>query len=109
MGLSKTALFSESHNELAALASALAHPARIKILEHLIATETCICGDIVEEVGLAQPTISQHLKALKKVGLIQGTISGTTVCYCINQEVWVKVKNTISDFFSQTLNRETFC
>src|SRR3546814_16296012 len=86
MGLTKSEIFSAEQNRLAQLLKALAHPARIAILQHLIKINTCICGDLVEELGLAQATISQHLKELKNAGLIQGTIEGVSVCYCINPE-----------------------
>lgn len=84
MGTSKTEKFSDKHNQLASIAKALGHPARIAIMEFLLASKSCICGDIVDELPLAQPTVSQHLKELKSAGLIQGTISGTSICYCVN-------------------------
>lgn len=99
MGLTKTELFTESQNEIAAMAKALAHPARIAILQHLVKINACICGDLVNELGLAQPTISQHLKELKAVGLIQGTIEGTSVCYCIAPKTWKRYKHLFNDFF----------
>ena len=76
MGLTKTEIFTDKQNKLATMLKALGHPARIAILQHIIKADTCICGDLVDELGLAQPTISQHLKELKNVGLIQGTIEG---------------------------------
>jgi len=84
MGASKTNLFTERQNRLAALAKALAHPARVAILEYLIQKGACVCGDIVEELPLSQSTISQHLKAMKDAGIIQGTIEGVHTCYCLN-------------------------
>jgi DNA-binding transcriptional ArsR family regulator len=99
MGLTKTEIFSEKQNRLAAMMKVLAHPARIAILQHLIKINSCICGDLVEELGLAQPTISQHLKELKSVGLIQGTIEGTSVCYCIDPKVWKQLKMMLDSFF----------
>ncbi len=92
MGLSKTTLFSTEQNELALVAKAFAHPARIAIIEHLIKANQCINSDLVEELGLAQATISQHLKELKSVGIIAGTIEGTSMSYCINPAVWDRVK-----------------
>ena len=86
MGLTKTSQFTKEQNELAEMAKALGHPARIAILQYLSKQESCVCGSIVDEIGLAQATVSQHLKALKDVGLIQGTISGVSTCYCINAE-----------------------
>lgn len=88
MGLTKTEIFTEEQNKLATLLKALAHPARIAILQKMMKANTCICGDLVDELGLAQATISQHLKELKNAGLIQGTIEGASICYCINPENW---------------------
>ncbi len=92
MGITKTEHFSNTQNELAILAKALGHPARIAIIEYLIKVETCICGDIVNELPLAQPTISQHLKELKNAGLIKGNIEGNAICYCINEAGFEKIK-----------------
>ena len=80
------------------MAKAIGHPARIAILQQLIKTNACICGDLVDELGLAQPTISQHLKELKNAGIIHGTVEGTSVCYCINPKVWKKYKEFFSEF-----------
>ncbi len=99
MGISKTELFSTQQNELANIAKALGHPARIAILQHLIKINGCICNDLVAELGLAQPTISQHLKELKNAGIIQGTIEGTSICYCIAPETWNKYRTLFSGFF----------
>src|SRR6187551_1598740 len=98
MGATKTDLFTKKQNTIAAMAKALAHPARIAILQYLVRTNACICGDLVEELGLAQPTISQHLKELKGIGLIQGTIEGTSVCYCIDPRVWKQLKGMLDTF-----------
>lgn len=88
MGVTRTDSFSKEQNAVAALAKAIAHPARVAILEHLIATDTCITGDLVDVLPLSQATVSQHLKELKKVGLIKGEIQGTSVCYCLDKEQW---------------------
>ena len=88
---------------------ALAHPARIAIIQHVIKTNSCICGDLVDELGLAQPTISQHLKELKQVGLIQGTIDGTSVCYCIDPKTWKQFKTIMDAFFVSYIPRDTCC
>tara|TARA_R110002049_G_scaffold45022_5_gene131646 strand:+ start:824 stop:1150 length:327 start_codon:yes stop_codon:yes gene_type:complete len=101
MGLTKTEIFTKEQNEIAAIAKVLGHPARIAILEFLIKLKSCVCGDLVKDIGLAQPTISQHLKELKKVGLIKGTIEGTSVCYCIDNENWDKIKNTLNIFLNK--------
>jgi len=99
MGLSKTDDFTRTQNDLAALAKALGHPARIAILQFLIKTRSCVCGDIVDKMPLSQSTVSQHLKELKKVGLIKGDIEGPSVCYCIDEKVWGKTKRMLSDLF----------
>ena len=96
MGATKTDLFTKKQNELATMAKAIAHPARIAILQQLISTNACICGDLADELGLAQPTISQHLKELKNAGIIQGTVEGTSVCYCINPKVWKQYQQFFS-------------
>src|SRR6266487_5532913 len=99
MGITKTENFTEKQNKLAQMMKALAHPARIAILQHLIKAQACINGDLVDELGLAQATISQHLKELKNAGLIQGTIEGTSVCYCIDPKVWKQYKKELEGFF----------
>lgn len=100
MGLTKTEIFTEEQNSLAVMLKAMAHPARIAILQQIIKANACICGDLVEELGLAQATISQHLKELKTAGLIQGTIEGVSVCYCINPVVWNEMQENLKNFFS---------
>lgn len=99
MGATKSELFTKKQNELAAMAKALAHPARIAILQYLAKKNTCVCGDLVEELGLAQATTSQHLKELKSVGLIRGTIDGPGVCYCIDPKAWHKFRQSFQAFF----------
>lgn len=99
MGITKTALFTKKQNELANIARVLGHPARIAILQHLVKANACICNDFVEEFGLAQPTISQHLKELKLAGLIQGSIEGASICYCIEPKAWDKCKKLLESFF----------
>ena len=101
MGVTKEELFSIEQNQLAKMAKALGHPARIAILQVLIRQNTCYNGDLVEELGLAQATVSQHLKELKKLGIIQGDVEGTSVCYCINQENWSKFESVFATFFAQ--------
>lgn len=99
MGLTKTDLFTTEQNELAMLAKALGHPARIAILQYLSAQNSCFNGTLVQELGLAQATISQHLRELKEMGLIQGTIDGVSINYCIHVTNWKKVKNLFDSFF----------
>src|SRR5450755_2908925 len=100
MGLTRSEIFTEKQNKLSSMMKALAHPVRIVIIQYLVKSNACICGDLVEELGLAQPTISQHLKELKNAGLIQGTIEGVSVCYCINPVVWDELKDQLSIFFN---------
>ena len=109
MGLTKTEIFTEKQNQLAIMLKALAHPARIAILEHIIKANACICGDLVNELGLAQATISQHLKELKNAGLIQGTIEGVSVCYCIEPKAWAKLQNELGIFFNAYRETNTCC
>ena len=109
MGITKTDIFSKTQNGLASIAKVLGHPARIAILQHIIATKACICGDLVNEIGLAQPTISQHLKELKNIGIIQGTIEGTSVCYCIDTNRWAEIKTTLEGFFNLELTDSNCC
>lgn len=109
MGVTKTEIFTERQNKLALLMKALGHPARIAIIQQLIKTKACICGDLVDELGLAQATISQHLKELKSVGLIKGTIEGTSVCYCIDARVWKQVKKEFETFFVSYEAKDNCC
>jgi len=109
MGLTKTEIFTDKQNRLAQLMKALAHPARIAIIQHLTRTQSCICGDLVDELGLAQATISQHLKELKRVGLIKGTVEGTSVCYCIDGKVWNQYRSAFDSFFVPYANRAGCC
>lgn len=104
MGLTKSEIFTTQQNQIAMIAKAFAHPARVAILQYLFKINSCICGDLVDEIGLAQPTISQHLKELKKIGLIKGNIEGTSVCYCIDEVNWKNMKTVISEFIDQDLN-----
>jgi DNA-binding transcriptional ArsR family regulator len=92
MGTTKSDLFNKKQNETASLLKAIAHPARIAIVEYLMNVESCICGDIVNQLPLAQPTVSQHLKELKLAGVIQGSIEGNSICYCLNEKSIQKLK-----------------
>jgi DNA-binding transcriptional ArsR family regulator len=99
MGITKSEIYTEKQNKMAIMLKALAHPARIAIIEYLINSKSCICGDLVEELGLAQATISQHLKELKTAGIIKGTVDGASVCYCIDEKVWKQYKDQMDKFF----------
>lgn len=104
MGLTKTHMFTDKQNELARIAKVLAHPARVAILEYISKQDACICTDLVDIIGLAQPTISQHLNEIKKIGLLKGTFEGKNLCYCIDQERWKDIQETLHTFFSN-INR----
>lgn len=103
MGISKTQNYTEFQNELANYARILSSPARIAILEILKQEKGCICRDIVEDLGLSQSTVSQHLKELKTIGLIQGDIDGPSVCYCIQQENWERMERMFQKFLNLTI------
>ena len=109
MGLTKTDLFTQNQNDLAVFAKALGHPARVAIIEFLLKTDKCICGDIVNELPLAQPTISQHLRELKDAGLIQGNIEGNAICYCINPEPFEKFASILHSFVYQQTEKKSGC
>lgn len=97
MGITKSEIFTSNHNEIALLSKALGHPARVAIIDYLLSIKSCVCGDIVNKIPLAQATISQHLKALKEAGLIKGEIEGRNVCYCINEENWTKLQHYFNE------------
>ena len=99
MGLTKTEEFTKTQNDLALLTKALGHPARIAIIQFLIKTKSCVCGDIVEELPLSQSTVSQHLKELKDAGLIKGDIDGARVCYCIDEKEWRSAQAWLNQLF----------
>lgn len=109
MGITKTEIFTEQQNQVATFAKAFGHPARVAILQHLFKINACICGDLVEEIGLAQPTISQHLKELKNLGLIKGSIEGTSICYCIDMNNWTEMKTVMMQFLNQDISKENCC
>jgi DNA-binding transcriptional ArsR family regulator len=100
MGITKTDNFNTVQNRTAKLAKALGHPARIAILESILKRNTCVCGQLVEELPLSQSTISQHLKELKEAGIIQGEIEGTSICYCIDEKVWKEAQTALNNLFS---------
>jgi predicted transcriptional regulator len=109
MGLTKTEIFTEEQNKFSTLLKAIAHPARIAILQQIISANACICGDLVDELGLAQATISQHLKELKSAGIIQGTIEGVKVCYCIEPKTWTLLQSQLVSFLDSYKNTESCC
>lgn len=109
MAITKAELFNEEQIEAAGFAKALAHPARIAILEILARRNTCICGDITDELPLAQSTVSQHLKALKSAGIIKGEIDGVRTCYCLDDENLTDLKIVMDKLFTNLTNRNSNC
>ncbi len=108
MGATKTDHFTEKQNQIATIAKALGHPARIAIIEYLLKVNQCICGDIVNELPLAQPTVSQHLKELKNAGLIKGTIEGNSICYCIDEKTFHLLQEYFSNIIT-TVTKQNCC
>jgi len=96
MGLTKSGHYTTKQNQLAVLLKAIAHPARIAIIEYLLKKEECICNDLVNHLPLSQPTVSQHLKELKNAGIIKGSIEGTSVCYCLDEKSMATIENYFS-------------
>ena len=109
MGATKTDSFTDKQNQLAILAKALGHPARIAIIEYLLKVDTCICGDIVNELPLAQPTVSQHLKELKNAGIIKGNFEGNSICYCINEPGFEQIKGFFQDITKHLEEKKNDC
>jgi ArsR family transcriptional regulator, arsenate/arsenite/antimonite-responsive transcriptional repressor len=109
MGTTKTENFSKKQNAIATLIKALGHPARIAIIEYLMKVETCICGDIVNELPLSQPTISQHLKELKTARLIKGTVEGTAICYCIDEKAILKLQDYFAGITQKLEQKKSNC
>ncbi|MFV0174373.1 metalloregulator ArsR/SmtB family transcription factor [Empedobacter falsenii] len=109
MGTTKSEIFTDEQNRLALMFKVFGSPARIAILQYIINQKACICNDLVDELGLAQATISQHLKELKTLGIIQGTIEGKSVCYCIDEKVWNDVQNDLIAFFKQDVHIKQCC
>ena len=109
MGITKSEHFSDKQNNISSMLKALGHPARIAIFEYLLKTESCICGDIVNKLPLAQPTVSQHLKELKQVGLIKGNIEGNAICYCIDEKGLDKLQNYFTIITKKLEKKRTKC
>ena len=109
MAQNKKEEFSKKENELADFANAISHPARVAILKQISDRESCICGEIVEVLPLAQSTVSQHLKELLKADLIKGTVEGTTSCYCINYKTFEKFEKIFNEFFTKANSNNPKC
>jgi DNA-binding transcriptional ArsR family regulator len=109
MGATKTEHFTDKENNIAILLKAMGHPARVAIIEYLTKVNTCICGDIVKELPLSQPTVSQHLKELKNAGLIKGNIEGNAICYCINEKAINKLQKYFGKIATKLAIKENNC
>jgi ArsR family transcriptional regulator len=109
LGATKTEHFTDKQNAIAILAKALGHPARVAIIEYLMKVDTCICGDIVNELPLAQPTVSQHLKELKNAGLIKGSIEGNAICYCIDEKALTKLQAYFANISDSLEKKKSTC
>ncbi|MDI1255620.1 MAG: metalloregulator ArsR/SmtB family transcription factor [Flavobacterium sp.] len=109
MGITKTENFTDKQNQIATIAKALGHPARIAIMEYLMSVDTCICGDIVNELPLAQPTVSQHLKELKNAGLIKGNIEGNAICYCIDEKALAMLQGYFANVSQVLMQKKNNC
>ncbi len=109
MGISKSEEFSVRDNRIAAYAKALAHPARVAIIRLLLKRQSCVCGDIVDELPLSQSTVSQHLKELKEAGLIKGEISGPKICYCIDGNAWKQMQESMGALYTEYQETKESC
>ncbi|MBA3649135.1 MAG: winged helix-turn-helix transcriptional regulator [Chitinophagales bacterium] len=109
MGFAKIEEFTIRENKIATYAKALAHPARVAIIELLLKRQSCVCGGIVEELPLSQSTVSQHLKELKNAGLIKGEIEGASICYCIDEKEWLLAKQYLGTLLSVTVKDKECC
>jgi DNA-binding transcriptional ArsR family regulator len=106
MGATKVENFTNKHNAIALMAKALGHPARVAIIDYLLKVNSCICGDIVNELPLAQPTVSQHLKELKNAGLIKGSIEGNSICYCIDEKAIARLQTYFDNISIKLENKK---
>lgn len=106
MGTTKTEHFTEKQSEIAIIAKAMGHPARVAIIDLLLKVNACIGNDILEKIPLAQPTISQHLKVLKDANLIKGTIEGNTVFYCINESTFELLSKYFGNIASNVIHQD---
>lgn len=109
MGATKSKHFTEKQNSIASMFKALGNPARVAIIEYLIKVDVCICSDIVNELPLAQPTISQHLKELKNAGIIKGNVAGTAICYCIDEKAVDRLQLYFSHISSKLTHKKNCC
>ncbi|MBP6358112.1 MAG: winged helix-turn-helix transcriptional regulator [Sediminibacterium sp.] len=109
MGASKIINYSEEELLIAKFAKALSHPARVAIIKLLLQKQSCVCGDIVEDLPIAQSTVSQHLKELKEAGLIKGNIDGASICYCVDTDVLQKANDILNKVLGASIQTQTTC
>ncbi|MBK7375341.1 MAG: metalloregulator ArsR/SmtB family transcription factor [Ferruginibacter sp.] len=109
MGATKTEWFTGKHNSIATMAKALGHPARVAIIDYLLSVDTCICGDIVNKLPLAQPTVSQHLKELRNAGLIKGSIEGNAICYCLDEKAIARMQTYFAAIAARLEKKKNDC
>ncbi len=102
MGSTKSHIYNDNINRIAAAAKVLAHPARVSILDYISKQDACICNDLVDIIGLSQPTISQHLKVINSAGLLKGQFEGKSKCYCLDVERFEEFQNILNSFFNRT-------
>ena len=107
--MKKSKEFTDGQHEMALILKALGHPARVAIIEYLLSVDTCICGDIVDVLPLAQPTVSRHLKELKNAGLIKGNIEGNTICYCIDEKTIEELQDYFTNMSAKLKKKNTEC
>lgn len=106
MGATNKAVFNQEHVSIAEVAKALAHPARVDILDYIMKNPGCIANDIVNNIPLTQPTISQHIKELRLAKLISAEHHRTSISYYINLEEWNTSRKTINSFFKRIKNNK---
>jgi len=102
MGATNLSIHSQEQIDIAAVAKVLAHPARVAILQYISAQNACICNDLVDKIGLSQPTISQHLQVIRSAGLIKGSFEGKSICYCLDVIRFKELQNLFNSFFNTT-------
>lgn len=102
MGASKLDIYTDEINQIASIAKVFSHPARVAILQYISSRESCICNDIVDEIQLAQPTISQHLKVINEAGLLKGNYEGKSICYCLNVDRFQEFQELLNSYMNRT-------
>ncbi|HEX4888151.1 MAG TPA: metalloregulator ArsR/SmtB family transcription factor [Luteibaculaceae bacterium] len=109
MGITKTDSYADEQVDMALLIKAVGHPARIAILQAISKTKGCVCGDLVDQLPLSQPTVSQHLNELKKVGLIKGSVEGRSICYCLDTDKLQSIHQFIQQLVQDAACGDDLC